>query len=517
MKLFSLKFRILLAVLLLAVTIGTAANAFAAEQEKTFLITPFQINSEEPLDFLKKGIDKMLDTRLTEQGRSRVVFAPDVETGSGFDADYIIDGTILIFGAQVSTDVKLINADTGMVELSFDETGSKKGDVIKHVDLFADSVRTRILGLSPVAGPATSVPTTATAPAAQAFNQGPAMLSSQVIWRGPFLKKTIDSLQVQDIDNDGKDEILILAENVLEIYRREGGRLMPISKNKIDEINVRCYFLDAIDLDKDGRKEICVTGVNESQLRAASSIYRLENGELVKLLGPVNYLFRVVDAATGPMLLGQKTLGDDSRKLKTPVVELEFGQGGQSLVPAGKSFSFADNVFGLAFGDFMNNGEEIAAVLDLKGIISLYSQEGRELYRSSDEYGGSAAYIEYKGMRYNKDDGFQLDRIFFQQRIFAADVNGDGKTGLVVVKNSDTARGLLTSTRFYRKSHIDELLWNELGFIVLDKGQNVSGYISDFSLGDTNADGKTEVVFSVVSPAKILKDSRSQIFSKQRS
>jgi hypothetical protein len=44
----------------------------------------------------------------------------------------------------------------------------------------------------------------------------------------------IDSMQVADIDNDGKNEILVLADNAIKIYRREGDRLVPVAETKID-------------------------------------------------------------------------------------------------------------------------------------------------------------------------------------------------------------------------------------------------------------------------------------------
>lgn len=516
MKIVSPKTVVLLILVLLAGVLGTLSTGLSAEKEQLIVVTPFQINAEASLDFLKKGIDNMLETRLTEPGRSRVVFATSPEDAAGRGGDYIVEGTILIFGSNVSTDVKLFDAASGAVELSFNETGSQKGDVIRHIDLFADNVRTQALGL-----PSTASVAAAAQPGVPsvAGNQPPVMAtrtipSAQDIWRGPYIKKKIDSLQVTDIDNDGKSEILVLAENELNIYRREGNAMVPVAKSSIDEINVRCHFIDVIDLDKDGQKEICISGVNTDQLQAAAMVYRIEGTQLVKILGPVGYLLRVVDTADGPILLGQETRGDGDRKLKTSVVELGLGGSGLELVPVGRSFPFADSVFGIAFGDVLNDGTESIAVLGRDGYISLYSSEGRLIHKGSDEYGGSDAYVEFKGMRYTKNDGYQLERLFFQQRLLTARIDQSGKTGLVVVNNVDAIQGLLNNTRAYRKSHIDVLLWNELGLVPLERGQTLSGYISDYCLGDTDADGRQEVVFAVVAPTELLKDRRSQIFSK---
>ena len=497
---------------------GGLSSSSASPEEQIILVKPFQINAAEPLDFLKKGIDQMLATRLTIPGHARVVFYSDTTNAATLDADYIIEGTLLVFGDQVSTDVKMLSAKSGATELSISQTGNQKGDVIKHIDLFTDKARKQVLGTSDTAAaPVTPVPVAANEPPPVQSMENKGNLSqppsAETIWRGPFVSKSIDSFQVVDIDNDGKNEILTLAEDTVEIYRRENDRLIRLGETKIEGIDLNCLFLAAIDLDGDGLEEICITATTRDHTRATSFIYRVDNFKLVQLMGPMNYLFNVVDTATGPILLGQKTQGTSSQILKTPVVELRLSPDGQGLAPGGRSFPFADNVFGIAFGDFMGNGTEMIALLGLNGTISLCSPAGEKLYRSSDEYGGTAAYIAYKGMRYTKDDGFGLDRIFLQQRLFSAKLDNSGKTGLIVVNNRDSAKKILSSTRIYGKSRIDQLMWNELGLDVYKQGQGITGYISDYCIGDTNSDGGRELVFCVISSESMVTQKRSQIIS----
>ena len=228
----------------------------------------------------------------------------------------------------------------------------------------------------------------------------------------------------------------------------------------------------------------------------------------------MEWLLRAVDTKNyGRILLGQKTHGDDSRRLKTGITRLKMDKSGR-LSPAELSFPFADNIFGLAFGDFMNNGKETIAVLDLEGHFSIYSSDGRELFTSAETYGGSESYIEYKGMRYNRDDGYQMSRIYLQQRLFAADFYQDGETTLVTVKNDDAAKGLLSRLRVYDKGHIESLLWNEMGMAPRGRTQTVSGYICDYTIADIDNNGKKEVVFAIVSSKGTLKKKTSRIVSQ---
>ncbi len=485
-------------------------GATAVNKEKKILITPFQITSQENLDFLKKGIEKMLEARLTEPGTASVVFGPDADAATRLDADYIVQGTILIFGSQVNTDVKLLEADTGKVKLEFNEMGTEKGDVIKHVDLFAENIRTQALGLRPVAGLSVPVPGGSYTVQTEQRRQN----RLQEIWRGPFLDKEISAICLTDIDGDGNTETLVLSDADLEVYRRTEKGFAPVSAYKLPQKGLTFLFVDVYDLENDGTKEILITGVNKKWLRPASYAYRFEKGNWVEVGGPYDYFLRVVDTSEGPILLGQKADGPGDKKLKTKVVELKMGPG-EDLVPGEKSFPFIDNVFGMAFGDFMNNGSELIASLDLDGYLSLFSLDGERLNKSAETFGGTPAHIEYKGHRYNKNDGYVLSRIFLQQRVFAGDVDEDGKTNVIIVKNIDKADGFLTKTRLFTQCFIDILIWNELGFESQEQTQKLTGFISDYTVGDMDSDGKDEIVFALVDPPKLLGTKRSQIFSKR--
>ena len=517
MKTVSLKKHLAAVFLFLTSVVVMPALALGAGDEKRILITPFEITAEEDLGFLKTGIEKMLEARLTESGKSMVIFGSDTVDASGID--YIVTGNILIFGKQVSTDVKLLKGDDRTVALSFNQMGENKGDVIRHIDIFADNIRVKALGLQPAAGLAApeiqQAPNYARAPNAYQSGQISGYQVPEEIWRGPFMETEVLSVAVADLDNDGANETLVLTEDGLSIYRRNGDALAPVSENKLDERNVKPLYVDTIDLDLDGRPEICITAVHQKRLRASSMVYNVENMRLTKRIDGLPYLLRVVKKGDVQVLLGQETRGDGDQMLRNPVIELGLGPNERDLVRSGDSYPFADNVCGIAFGDFLNNGEEDIAVLNLSGNISIHDPGGRLIYKGTEEYGGTKKFLEYKGMRYTKDDAWKLDRVFLQQRLFAADLDGDGKMNLITVQNSDTAKGLLSSTRIYSKSYLDILVWNELGLATQNRSQALSGYVSDFTVADMNSDGKEEIVFTLVSSGKLLEDSRSQIFTKR--
>lgn len=494
-KVTSMRWRVLISAVFFSLVLSGSVLA----DEKKFMVTPIQITSQEDLAFLEKGIARMLEARLNIPGHALVAKPSE-------QPDYIVKGAVLIFGDQVNTEINLLNAASGEVEIGFNEVGTQKGDVLKHIDLFAENIRTQVLGIAPASGLELPVQQ-----GGVPVYQGP---RNPEMWRGPTLKKEIRSIAVADIDNDKKNETLILFENELEIYRQTRDGFAPVFQGTLDNLNVNHLFVDVMDLNNDGQKEIFITGIHETQMIPASFIYRYDASGLTMTAGFLKYFFRVVETKEGPILLGQQTRGNNERMLNSTVYRMIMDHGGSGVMPSDVSYPFADNVFGMAFGDFLNTGEECIAVLGLNGVISIYSLEGTLLYTGSEELGGSSVAIYYKGIRYNKDDGMNLDKLFLQQRIFAADLYQEGKIGIVVVKNQDDAMGLFDQTRIYRKGYIESLQWNEIGLVSQGRTQTISGYISDYTVADMDNNGKKEIVFSVVEPTKLLEEKKSRILSQ---
>ncbi|MFC1867866.1 outer membrane protein assembly factor BamA [Thermodesulfobacteriota bacterium] len=104
-----------------------------AQEKKKVAVLPFRIHSLEPLDHLKAGLQKMIATRVAEQGynvinpevvnRHPMAFMPAFETkdiialGKELDSDWVIHGSLTQIGRKVSLDVKVV--DTSGVKSPF--------------------------------------------------------------------------------------------------------------------------------------------------------------------------------------------------------------------------------------------------------------------------------------------------------------------------------------------------------------------------------------------------------------
>ncbi len=107
------KYVCFIAFILVTLSFTVLAPAHASGVKK-ILIIPFSFNSGEEGDlaFLQKGINRMLHTRLRHVNQTETIFpkAGDVlpsnpiEAGAKYQTDYVLTGSVTMFGEKISTD-----------------------------------------------------------------------------------------------------------------------------------------------------------------------------------------------------------------------------------------------------------------------------------------------------------------------------------------------------------------------------------------------------------------------------
>ncbi|MCP4116444.1 MAG: VCBS repeat-containing protein [Desulfobacteraceae bacterium] len=477
--------------ILLTVLLFLFCLAAPALAEKTrIIVKPFSIEADQEYPFLKKGVFKMLLSRLEIPGICSPVLENDPEASL---ANYVLTGTILIFGDGISTDAKLTDTTTGAAALSFNRFGKTKGDVLAHVDLLAREIKTEILGVGP------KPKTVVQQPIQQQQQQQPQAQVRQPqgkaqLWRSPALKNKIISLAISDINGDSKNETVVCSQKSVQVFLRENRTLKRLAEFDLNPTD-RVISIDAGDINANGRSEIYVSCVDKRTNLPSSFIMEWNGSEFTKIAARQPWLFRIIETTTrGTLLLGQDVNGKKNQ-LRSPVYRITWQKTG--LVETELKLPKGLSLYSFTFGDPRNTGEELLVALTRDGRIKLFTPEGDEVWRSNADFGGTTAFVEYKGNRYNKDDGYQMSRLFLQQRIHVADLDNDGKNSVLVVKNVDTSSGLLAKTRYFSKGHVKSLRWDEMGLTPEGRTRSFPGYISDYVLADQNNDGKKELVYSI--------------------
>jgi TolB-like protein len=524
-------------VLLFSLIAMVAAGVGMAEEPSRVVILPFKINADQDLSFLREGIVDMLRSRLAWE--NRVIVVPKGETnqaikdvslppseevardiGSKLQASHVLFGSVTIFGNSVSLDGTLVDVRQAGPPLTFFNQGEEMGEVIPQVDLFASEINEKVFG-RPVAkreevAPAPERPGIYAHPetllagtaagregaaggAAAGFTAvgsvAPADMTVEGFWKSQNFQTAINGMSLGDVDGDGRAEVVFISDDRVYVHRFENQRLLKIWE-KEGKRGHRFIGVDVADVNGNGRAEIFVTSV-QTPAQFPDSFVLEWDGNGFKTLSEGNaWYYRVVHLPDrGLVLVGQKGRREDL--FVGGVYALTWRDGGYQpadrvILPKGV------NVFGFAIDDVMNNGEQMVAAFDQGDHIRVFSLSGEEQWKSDDPYGGSMNYLEFSMSGTSADD--LMDRLYLPQRIFIRDMDNDGKNEVIVSSNKEAFRRTLALLRRFNGGHIAALAWNNLGLTPNWRTPQVSGYISDFFIGDFDQDGRDEVVIAQVHP-----------------
>ena len=89
----------------------------------------------------------------------------------------------------------------------------------------------------------------------------------------------------------------------------------------------------------------------------------------------------------------------------------------------------------------------------------------------------------------------EAEHYYLPQRIWIKDIDKDGKTEVIVAKNTDTAGRYFTRLRLFKNGYIACLAWDNMGMYEKWKTREISGHISDYFIADIDNDGNITGLF----------------------
>ncbi|NVM22444.1 MAG: VCBS repeat-containing protein [Desulfobacterales bacterium] len=481
-------------VLLLSLVIPAAVGAAAGEPSRV-VVVPFKINADRDLSFLKDGIVDMLTSRLSREGNAAVVGREDTDRalagvsapvneevaraiGAGLKADYVLFGSLTIFGNSISMDAKMVDVHKKRPALAFFKQAGQIDEVIPRINLLAAEINETVFGRTE-------------ARQAKVLSAKPAPAESNGtepagFWKSKNFEIAIKGIALADVDGDGKTEIVLISDRRIYVYRFDGQRLVKIWESA-GKSHDGFIGIDAADINGNGRAEIFVSSAKAAGHRLGSFVLEWDGHDFGRLVNEAPWYYRVIGAPDrSPVLLGQKRRMDEPF---VPGIHQLVWHNGRYKPTEPLRLPKGINIFGFALADVMNTGQQRIVSFDQGDHILLLTPSGEEQCKSDERYGGSLNYVEFSAENENVPE-----RLFLPQRICVRDIDGNGKQDVVVASNQGPLGRLFAHLRSFESGRMACLSWKGLGLGLMWQTPKISGHISDCAVGDLDNDGTEEVV-----------------------
>jgi len=506
-----------------------------AAEPKRIALLPFKINAEKDLSYLRDGIFDMLSTRLTAEGQVEVLGRQTVEEaiervagdaavtepaarkiGADLNADFVLFGSLTVFGNSVSLDAKMIDLSGEKPILAFYDQSQAMGDVIPRINDIAAEINAKVFGQQPATQPLP--PAKAAKPVEEKPRETPSIYAhpeklltegglgegegqagssafissrsageSAEFWRGGNFDVQIQGLALGDVDGDGATETVIISSQKIIVFRIQGRRFITLKEIKGDA-QQRFIWVDIADIKQNGRAEIFVTCISPSSGNLESFVLEWNGKDFETIASRQKWYFRVLEIpGRGRVLIGQKSGVYD---LFFPGIFEMFWQNGAYESTERLAVPKGSTVYDFALGDVMNNGNEMVVSLEPDDRLRIQTTAGKKEWKSEERYGGSENFI-----RKSPDSE---KRTFLPQRIFITDLNQNGKTEVTVVKNHSITGHVLSNYRRYSSGQFVSLSWDGFGLSENWQTRKLSGYFGAYAIGDVDNDGDPELVAGVV-------------------
>ena len=490
----------------------------------------------------------------------------EVAAAEKLEADFLLSGSLIKIGSNISLETRLIevSAPEKSTPLSLQSLGLD--EMLPQITVFAERIKKRILGVSdgseetvivppkiekvlpkeeefsirPSVAPTPVTPASITpapvttasaapAPVAAAPAPPPAVSPSpppepekkaseeSVGKRGPLFERTpfyscditgeeIRCITAGDLDGDGKMELLLSGEHRILVYQWVAGALQLR-----DEIRAgydeHIVHIDTGDVNGNGRDEIYVSSFG---VQAPNSfVLERKDGTYVRIENSQEWFFRTYrPQGKELLLLGQKA--GEAKSLSNNIFTFGWKEGklisrAEYLTP--KSF----NLYAFADGKLNGDGrwEYVAfnkGFLGLQNQLTIFSNLGRMEWRDLQKMGGD---VNYFVKRLYGNDLEQQE--FIPLRILCGDYRRDGRSEVIVGRNSTKAAGFLKKLAQYDQGEVLCLSWEGSDLIPNWSSGLLPGYVSDYGVFDLDGDGKLELFAISVSQTGLLENGKNRL------
>lgn len=494
-----------------------------AEGMKTFAVLPFQVNGPAAYKHLEKAIPQMLTSRLywkdhfvaVDKSAYSGVATPTSQAQAQaalqkIGVDYLIYGSTTVIGDESSIDLQVAGKDGSNWPRS---ASSKVSEMIPTLKNIAESINSEVFKREEA-----PAPDAAQANMVNQMNpviQQNQLTANQQVYLNPqfryagdtdegnrlrsnSLKIAAHGMIVDDVDGDGKNEVLLLSEHELGAYSFDGTRLTPLGTYEA-ALRFSLISVRAADLNRDGVMEIVVCAVDSEQA-PYSFILNFQNGKFTVQEEKIPYLLNVVKFPPDymPVVIGQR-LSKGNNMWREPVYEMVKTGGGWEKgrkvdLPTGA------NLFNFVWLPASSTEDPKLIVLEADSEhLRVYSQKYARLAETDEGYSGASIGLEQDQSLRNmgKDTLLISSKYFVPLPMIPTDFDNDGRYELLVNKPVSVAAQFFDRYRFFPQGEIHSLYWDGVGLGLQWKTRRIKGSVVAFDVKDVNNDGIRDLVVCI--------------------
>lgn len=428
--------------------------AASAENIRAY-IADFAVSSSDTSD-LKGTLKRLFATRLAGDGVTTVE--------SAAEADVIVSGSYTTLGKMFSLDAVAKTAAGKQVAAAF-EQGEGLDALIPAVGKLSARLKGELIKQAPqpaeVRAPAAA---TSPIPVPAPVTKSPEIVRAEPVhgWISQRIAGAKSALATW-----GSAEIVMADDEALQLYRR-GEKLTLLNQAPLPA-NQRILGIDAMGPDRDGKVFVFVTALDREV--PSSRVFQVQNDTLKLVAQDLPYMFRTLSPYGGDKKLYAQQMGR-SEDYYGDVYEATFADGRIKLGSAIRMPRFA-NIFNFnLFRDAA--GKPYLAAYSDSGYLLVYDENGDEIWRSSDKFGGTETYFQRRDSENERSTGTPFRTRFIDQRILVTE-----KGEVVVPQNAGFF--VLGNQRSYSRYSMVAFTWNGSSLEESWRTKASQNYLPDFA------------------------------------
>ena len=465
-------------IVLIIVLLASLTTTFAFAAQLRVYVAEMNAVGAQNKDEMKATLQMLLASRLT--GDKIVV------VGSAAEADIVVTGTYITIGKVFSVDALAKTSGGKTLTRAFMQ-GEGQDDLIPAIGKLADKLSIELIRIYFSAVQQDASPLVVTPPVSahsdivrhqssiQLAQTGDIIRPQEYVkgssggWVSKRIPGAANLLAVGATLPDGEREIFLAQDNKTEYFRQGQETTMKLMDTIEFKANEKVISLDAVDGDGDGVQEIYVTIVRNDEL--ASQVWEVKGEKLSRIATDLPYYFRAIAIAGGARKLYAQEMGRGNEDYYGNVCEATRSGATIKLKNPVKMPRYG-NIF--SFNQFRDQtGAVMTVVINPDSYLVVYDQELKEIWRSSDKFGGSSLYFQKDDTENTRITGERYRWIFMNQRIQVTSRNE-----ILVGRNDGFF--VIGNARSYKKGSVYNLTWDGSSLEEKWRTKEVQNYMPDY-------------------------------------